>query len=187
MDKVGYYNKNELSELGLKGFGTNVLISKDCRIYNPSKLKIANNVRIDDFCILTGEIELGNFVHIGAFSLLSGRAGIEMKDFTALSSHVSLYSVNEDYSNGSSLTNPTVPESLRKIEQGKIILEKHSLIGANSIVLPSSHIKTGVVIGANSVVKGECEEWNLYAGSPVKKIRKRPKEQILADEKKLLT
>ena len=183
---VGYYNQKELKELGLKKYGKNVLISKDARIYGPNKMVIGNNVRIDDFVILAGEIELGSYIHIGAFSLLSGKFGIKMKNFTASSSHVTIYTVNEDYSNGTSLTNPTIPSNLRLIEEGSVILEEHSLVGANTVLLPSTHLKTGVVIGANSVVKGILDDWNLYGGIPAKKIKKRPSEKILKDAKKLI-
>lgn len=183
----GCYTDKELESLSLKSFGENVIISKDTKIYSPEKLSIGNNVRIDDYSILTGNINLGSYVHIGSFCLLSGRHGIIMKNFSALAARVSIYTGNDDYANGTSLTNPTIPDELHKIITGSVVLEDHVLVGAGSIILPSANLKEGVTIGAHSLVQGKLyESWNLYAGSPAKRIKKRPHEKILSDAKKLI-
>ena len=78
-----FYSQEELRELGLKRYGENVLISRKSSIYQADKISIGSNVRIDDFCILSGEIEIGNYVHIAAYtSLFAGDAGIRMEDFS---------------------------------------------------------------------------------------------------------
>ena len=61
-----FYKKDELKKLGLKHYGNNVLISRKCSIYSPEKISIGNNVRIDDYCILSGNITIKNYVHISA-------------------------------------------------------------------------------------------------------------------------
>ena len=76
-----FYSVDELNTLGLKSFGENVLISRKCSIYSPEKISIGNNVRIDDFCILSGNISLGSHIHISAYSALYGTKGIIM-DFS---------------------------------------------------------------------------------------------------------
>lgn len=35
-------------------------------------MTIGSNVRIDDFCILSGRLEFGSYVHIAAYSALYG-------------------------------------------------------------------------------------------------------------------
>ena len=70
-----FYSNEELKQLGLKSFGKNVLISKKCSIYGADKISIGNNVRIDDFCILSGKIVIGNYVHISAYSALYAGGG----------------------------------------------------------------------------------------------------------------
>lgn len=55
------------------------------RIYSPHNLIIADNVRIDDFCILSGMIEIGSRVHISAYCTLYGLKGIVIKDDSGLS------------------------------------------------------------------------------------------------------
>ena len=83
-----FYTEEELTTLGLKSFGENVLISKKTSIYGASNISIGNNVRIDDFCILSGEIDFGNHIHISAgVYLYGGNIGIEIQDFSGISSH----------------------------------------------------------------------------------------------------
>src|SRR5690554_6180070 len=108
---MGYLNQSELSKMGLKSLGNNVQISKKASIYNPTQISIGNNVRIDDFAVISaGEhgIRLGDYVHIANFCGLVGNAEIWMDDFSGLSSRVFIYSSSDDYS-GTALTNPTVP------------------------------------------------------------------------------
>ena len=181
-----YYSRDELKKLGLKSFGKNILISRNTKIYDPEKLSLKSNVRIDDFCILIGNIALGNHIHISPFCLLSGRYNITMKDFSGLSSRVSVYTANEDYVNGSSLTNPTIPAKMRKIESGQVLIEQYAVVGANSILLPNTHLEKGVVLGAHSLTKGKYEKWKIYVGAPAKFKKNRPRKIIERDGKKLL-
>ena len=53
---MSFYKKEDLYKLGLKDLGKNVFISKKCSIYTPENISIGDNVRIDDFCILSGHI-----------------------------------------------------------------------------------------------------------------------------------
>ena len=70
-------------------------------------------MRIDDFAIISGKVTLGNYIHIAQFcGLYGGSAGIEMEDYTGLSSKCSLYATSDDYS-GMSMTNPMIPEKYK--------------------------------------------------------------------------
>ena len=109
MSSKSFYTDEELSKIGFKVIGKNVLISKNTSIYGAEKISLASNIRIDDFCILSGKIEIGNHVHIGAGSyLMAGNEGICLQDFSGLSQQVCIYALSDDYS-GNSLTNPTIP------------------------------------------------------------------------------
>lgn len=74
-----FYNKEELKQIGFKSIGEDVLISKKASIYSPKSIIIGDHVRIDDFTILSGNITIGNYVHISAFVSLYGRFGIEIR------------------------------------------------------------------------------------------------------------
>lgn len=50
---MGFYTREELERIGFKSIGENVLISDKTSIYSPQNISIGNNVRIDDYCVLS--------------------------------------------------------------------------------------------------------------------------------------
>ena len=164
----------DLSKIGFKSIGENVLISDKVSIYDPKNICIGNNVRIDDFVILSSKITLGNYIHIGCYSSLIGKEEIIIKDFCGISGRVSIYSSSDDYT-GLGMTNPMIPLEYRRVINQKVILNKHVIIGAGSVILPGVQIGQGTSIGALSLVKEDCEEFSIYFGSPVQKIGNRMK------------
>lgn len=180
-----FYTTIELESLGLKQHGTNVLISKKASIYGASNISIGDNVRIDDFCVLSGNINLGNYIHIAASSLLyGGESGIEMKDFSTISSRSAVYAISDDYS-GKSMTNPTVKDEYKNVIDKHVSIGRHVVIGTNCTILPGVTIDDGTSIGACSLVTKNCNEWGIYVGIPVKRIKERSRN-ILELEKNFL-
>ncbi len=68
-----------------------------------------------------------------------------------------------------------------------VFLDKHVIVGAGSVVLPGVKLCRGIAIGALSLVVGnlEYDEFMVYAGIPVKRIKQR-KQGLIDLEKKLL-
>jgi len=177
---MSYYSVEELGSLGLAKFGENVKISRKASLYNPSQISIGSHVRIDDFCVLSaGErgIEIGDYIHIAVYSSLIGAGKITLGDFCNLSSRVSIYSSNDDYS-GEYLTNPTVPDIFTNVTHADVLLGRHVIIGSGSIVLPGVILENGVAIGALSLVSTNCQEFGVYAGVPARRIRERKRDLL---------
>lgn len=170
--KTSFFNVEELKALGLKSFGSNVLISRNAQLYNPEKLTLGSHVRIDDFCILTGKITLGSYIHISAYCALYGKGGIIIKDFSGLSPRCTLFSVTDNF-NGNYLMSPLTYLEHNDLIEGEIIINKYVQIGANSTILPNCVLEEGTAVGAMSLVKDNLESWSIYAGVPVKKIKER--------------
>ena len=180
-----FYDKSELELLGLKSIGKNVLISRKVSIYSPEKISVGDNVRIDDFCILSGNISIGSYIHIAANCFLfGGISGIVMHDFSCLSSRCAVYAVSDDYS-GYAMTNPMIPDQYRNVTEGKVIIAKHSIVGSGSTILPNVTIGEGCSIGSMSLVSKSLEPWGIYVGIPCKRIKERCK-RILELEKNYL-
>lgn len=172
---MSFYSAEELATLGLKSYESNVKISRYCRIYNPGSISIGNNVRIDDFCILSAShlpFSIGNYVHISAGTYIYGGAGIVIGSYSNISGGVKIYTMNDDYS-GNSLVGPTVPEEHRHVDKRSVVIGEYSVIGCNSVILPGVFIGKGVAVGSNSLVKTSLEPWKIYAGTPVKYIKER--------------
>lgn len=165
----------EIKKLGFKSVGTNVLISRKASFYSPENISIGNNVRIDDFCVLSGNIQIKNYVHVAVFSaLFGGEEGITIESFCNISSRVSIYALSDDYF-GESMTNPMIPDIYKKVIHKKVILEKHVIIGSNSVVLPGAYLAEGASFGAFSLIKSEVEPWSINAGIPCQRLKNRSK------------
>lgn len=171
---TSFYTEKELQKFGLKYFGKNVLISRKCSIYSPERISIGDNVRIDDFCVLSGEIILGSYIHIAAFCALYGTFSIEMEDYTGLSPRCTVFSASDDFS-GDYLISPMPEKSKTNVTGGKVLIKKYSQIGANCVILPALTIEEGCAVGAMSLVNKKLEEWGIYAGIPAKRIKERKK------------
>lgn len=180
-----YYTQDELIKIGFQNLGKRCIISRKTSIYSPKQISIGNNVRIDDFCILSGSISIGSYVHISAFSALYAKFGIEIEDFVTISGKVLIYSQNDDYS-GLFMTNPMVPQEFTNVTGGKVIFKKHSIVGAGSVVLPSVTFQEGSCAAAMSLVKTDLKAWKIYGGVPAKFIKKR-KSDIIKLEIELLS
>jgi acetyltransferase-like isoleucine patch superfamily enzyme len=182
---TSFYTNEELSSIGFKSFGDNVLISRKCSIYGASTITIGNNVRIDDFCILSGIISIGSNIHIAPFCGLFGSKGIVLHDFSGLSSRVTIYSESDDYM-GKGLTSPVIPNKYRIVKGSLVEIEKHALIGSGALILPGGNLKEGSVLGAMSLLKTTTDSWYIYAGVPAVKLKKREREVIINYEKDFL-
>ena len=181
---MSFYSMEELQTLGLVSFGKDVKISRKASIYNPGQISIGNHVRIDDFCVLSageGGIEIGDYVHIAVYCSLIGAGLIRLNDFCNLSSRVSIYSSNDDYS-GEYLTNPTVPEQFTGVTHADVLLGKHVIIGSGVIVLPGVCLDDAVAVGALSLVNKDCQAFGVYGGVPARHIGERKRVLLELEE-----
>ena len=173
-----FYSAEELLKLNFCKFGDNVKISRKASIYNASLIELGNNIRIDDFCILSGNIKLENNIHIAAYSALyGGAAGIVIDSFANVSSRVCIYAVSDDYS-GNTMTNPTVPEQYKKVQNEPVHIGKHVIIGSGCTILPGVVLSEGTALGAMSLCKTSTKPWKIYAGIPARIIKDRSRDLL---------
>ena len=172
---MGFLCDDEIRKIGFASVGKNVQLSDKASFYGASRIKVGDNVRIDDFCLLSSGdrgIEIGSYVHIGAYSSLLGAGKITLSDFSGVSSRVSIYSSTDDYS-GKFMTNPTLPAEYTGVYSADVNLCKHVIIGSGSVILPGVTIKMAAAVGALSLVNKDCDEFCIYSGVPIKLIKKR--------------
>jgi dTDP-4-amino-4,6-dideoxy-D-glucose acyltransferase len=180
-----FLSDTELADLGFVSIGENVKISRKASIYGAERISIGNNVRIDDFCILSagvGGMSIGSYIHVAAYSSIIGRARVELKDFCNLSSRISVYSSSDDYT-GRWMTNPNVSEEFTGVEHAPVTIGRHVIIGAGSVILPGATLEDGVAVGALSLIKGLCHEFGVYLGVPAKRIAERNRNLLVLEEK----
>lgn len=177
MAATSFYCEEELLSLGFKSIGKGCYISRKTSFYGVGKISIGDNVRIDDFCILSGDITLGSNIHISAYAALYGAEGIELENYTGISPRSTIYSAMDDFS-GDYLIGPIHPEEFTNVTGGKVLVRRYSQIGANSLIFPNLTIEEGVVVGACSMVRHNLEPWGIYIGVPVERLKERKKDLL---------
>lgn len=174
---MAFMSPEQISAMGFRSVGQNVLLSDRASYYNCENISIGSNVRIDDFCVLSagaGGIEIGDYVHVAVYSSLIGEGKIVLSDYAGISSKVSIYSSNDDYS-GAYMTNPMVPAEFTNVRSADVTIGKHVIVGSGSVILPGVVLEEGVAVGALSLVSKKCEAFGIYSGVPVRRIKDRKK------------
>lgn len=178
-----FYSEEELAELGIKKYGKDVKIGRHAILYTPQLLEIGDRVQIDDFAIISGNIVLHNNIHLAHFCrLYGGKSGIEMDDYSAVSSGCVIYSSSDDYS-GHSMTNPTIPDQYKPVKiSGTVHLGKHVVVGCHSVILPGVNIGEGTSVGSMTLCKHDLASWGIYAGIPARRIGERARDICMLEE-----
>ncbi len=167
-----FYSEQELQKIGFKKLGKNVLISTLAQIYKPHLIEIGDYVRIDDFCILSNSIKIGNFVHIAARSLIDGgKAGVNFDDYTGAAYNCIIIASSDSYRLEGFFGPFCLPEYRKKHFDKEVNISKFSVIGSFGLVMPGVNIAEGCSFGAYSLVLKDTEPWGFYTGQPAKRIR----------------
>jgi acetyltransferase-like isoleucine patch superfamily enzyme len=172
-----FRTREEIGLIGLKAVGENVFISRFANFYDSGNIEIGHDVRIDDYCILSGHIKIGSYIHISAHTALYGRFGIEMEDYTGLSPRCTVFSASDDFS-GRHLIGPMVNPAFHYLTTGKVLMKKFSQLGANCVVLPGVTINEGAVALAISLVLNDLEAWKIYKGIPAVYYKERSQRML---------
>lgn len=181
---MAHLDRTTIECLGFRSVGRNVLVSDKASFYNCANITLGDNVRIDDFCILSaGEngIDIGRHVHIACYSSLIGAGRIRIRDFANISSRVSIYSSSDDYS-GTTMTNPTIPAQWTGVTHADVEIGRHVIIGCGSVVLPGITLGEAAAIGALSLVNRNCEPFGIYAGTPAILIKERKRDLLTLEQ-----
>ncbi len=182
---MAFIPQDKLETMGFKKLGKNIKISDKAAIYNIDQIEIGDHSRIDDFCLVSGNVKIGRNVHVAAFcNIAGGDPGVVLEDFSGLAYGCHVFSQSDDYS-GNTLTNPTIPKQYKKETFKQVVIGRHVIIGTKSIVLPGVLLAEGCSVGAMSMITKSTKPWGIYFGIPAKRIKERKKD-LLELEKKYL-
>lgn len=128
-----------------KECGSHFKMWGNCYIKNPHKIKMGNNVSLNDGCYINalGEIEIGDNVAISASAIIV-----------------------------STSLNPDTLKYTKKHMHKKITIGNNVQIGAGAIILSGVEISDNVIVGAGSVVTKNIESNCIVVGNPAKVLRK---------------
>lgn len=171
-----YYSESELRAAGFRSVGRDVKVHSRASLYQIENIALGDYARIDDFAIIiaTGPVDIGAYVHVPNYCYIAAGRGVILQDFVTLAPGVQIFTKSDDYL-GTRMTGPLVPSTYSGGKEGMVTLEKHVIVGTNSVILPGCTLAEGCAVGALSLVKTDLEPWAVYAGAPVKRIAPRSK------------
>jgi acetyltransferase-like isoleucine patch superfamily enzyme len=174
--------------------GKNVVFGQHVVLRHPHKIRIGDDVVIDDLVVLDAKgehnsgISIGNGVFLGRGTILSCKDGdIELHDHTNLGFHCEIFSGSrvvvghhglfaaQAYlvGGGHAFERADIPV----LEQGRsstgICLGDNVWLGTGAKVLDGVTIGNNVVVGANAVVTAPLPDSVVAAGIPARVIRQR--------------
>lgn len=169
--------------------GNSSIVSKNIRLRYPAHFEVGEKTVIDDFSYFSTKIKVGKYCHIASSCSIAGGKDYEcvIDDYTSVSSGVKIWCRSNDYVNDLVVLNPDNKVLGEKQIEGDVKIGKMCGIGANCVIMPNNTIPEGTVIGALSYVPSnfKFKKWSVYAGVPIRLIKKRNKSNILMQLKKI--
>jgi acetyltransferase-like isoleucine patch superfamily enzyme len=167
-----------------KGF--DVIIDNDV-VIKLQNYTIGNHVAIDKGFYCTANLTIGDYTHISPYVTIIGgkKSTFTSKGFNNIMAGARIV-CSSDRFDDSGLFGAMIPQELKGAQITKpVIMEEFSNIGTNSIVLPGTILRKGVLVSAGSLIMGDTEEWGVYKGNPAILIKKIDGTKIIENAKKL--
>lgn len=163
--------------------GDDVYIASQVVWKRPHLAYLGSHIAIDHYFYCTVSIFIENNVHIGPHvSIIGGQESyLVIGQFCTIGAGSRIICRSDTFDGSGLVTAPGVPDSFKNNMYGeKVVLHNFSNIGTNVVLMPNVELGEGVVVGANSLVtKSILEPWTIWAGSPARKLKDRPREKML--------
>jgi acetyltransferase-like isoleucine patch superfamily enzyme len=196
---LGLFLRTKFYPMLLQHCGKNVAFGTNVTLRHPNKIRIGNNVVIDDNCVLDAKgtdnsgISIHDNVFIGRNTIIYCQNGdISIGENANIGSNCQIFSaksvtIGKDllmgaYSylvgGGHDFDELDVPI----IEQGRtahgIRLGQNIWVGAGVNILDGTSIGEGVIIAAGAVVKDDVPDFAVVGGIPAKLIKDRRENEV---------
>ncbi len=174
--------------------GKNVLVGTGITLRHPHKVRLGNNVVIDDGCLIdakgsqnegitirdnvfigrnsilsckNGDIELDEYANIGVFCNISSNSKLKIGKKVLIGPHCSLFATEHRSERAD------IPIADQGWTSKGIRIEDNVWIGAGVIVLDGVIIGRDSIVGAGAVVSEDIPEFSIAIGIPAKVVKKR--------------
>lgn len=150
--------------------GNGSVISPQAILEQPENIYIGNNVQIKPGVVLrpeTGFIHIGNDVVINHYTVIHGKGGVEIGDWSIIAPHCGIFANNHQ------IDSFDLPITLQPNIGLGITLMGDNWLGAGCIILDGVTLGKGSVVGAGAVVTKSYPLGKVIAGNPAKILKSR--------------
>jgi acetyltransferase-like isoleucine patch superfamily enzyme len=174
--------------------GRNVSFGTSVALRHPGKIRIGNDVAIDDGCVLDAKgtanrgIEIGSRVFLGRHTILACKEGdIVLEDGVNVSYNCTVFSASSVrieaetllaaycyvVGGGHDFDRADVPVVQQARPSRGIVVGPGGWLGAGAIVLDGVTVGPNAIVGAHAVVTEDVPGYAIVAGAPARVVRDR--------------
>lgn len=113
------------------------------------------------------KLSVGRFFGVNSGTYINAIGGITMGNHVLIGSNVTISSGRHPLED----THP--PIFARETIPLPIVIEDDVWIGAGAVIMPGVTLRKGTVVGANSVVTKDTEQYGVFVGAPARKVKTR--------------
>lgn len=126
-----------------------------------------NGVKYNPKIVIKSDVHINDYVHIGATNY------VEIGNNVLIASRVFISDHNHGSYSGENQSDPnTTPKKRTLTKNSVVVIGDNVWIGDGVTILPDVKIGDGAIIGANSVVTSDVEEYSIAVGIPARIIKK---------------
>jgi acetyltransferase-like isoleucine patch superfamily enzyme len=127
-----------------------------------SKLGFGERTNIYDSSLVIGDVKVGTDCWIGPYTILDGSGGLDIGDYTTISSGAQLYTHDNIKS--------TLSSGILPVERKSCKIGNNCYLAPNALITKGVRIGNFCVIAANSFVNESFPDYSIIAGVPAKQI-----------------
>lgn len=153
-------------------------VSPDARIHGStrgSRIRIGAHTQLYDFVVIRavggdGDVEIGAHCYLNPHCVLYSGHGITLGDYVLVGPGTVIAPANH------AVARRDVPIRHQGFmaSRGGVVVADDVWIGANATLLDGTCIERGAVIAAGSVVRGAVGAFEIWGGTPARKLGERP-------------
>lgn len=152
-------------------------VSPDARIHpstRGTRIEIGAHTQIYDYVVIravggAGDIVIGEHCYLNPHCVLYSGSGIRFGNYVLVGPGCAVVPANHAYGR----TDLEIRRQGFAPSKGGVVVEDDVWIGANCVLLDGTHVESGAVIGAGSVVSGRVTGRSLWGGNPCRLVRPR--------------
>jgi acetyltransferase-like isoleucine patch superfamily enzyme len=192
---LGLVLRRALYPLLLGACGRNVVFGQNVVLRHPHKIRIGDDVVVDDNCLIDAKgdsnrgITIGNRVFIGRNTILSCKNGdIEVEDGANVGFNCEIFSASSVRVGADTLiaaycyliggehdfSDPSQPVVAQARRSTGVTIGAGAWLGAGAKILDGVSVGDGAVIGAGAVVREAVPSGSVAVGIPARVIGQRP-------------
>jgi acetyltransferase-like isoleucine patch superfamily enzyme len=140
----------------ISGIGNRVHIGSHTTLYEDTVFEINEK----------SSLKIGDYFTLSYGSLICCQQAVVIGNYVMIGEYSSIRDTTHVYDD------PGIPYCLQTDKSAEISIGNNVWIGRGCIIMPGTTIQDGVIVAANSVVKGELEKNCMYGGTPASLIKR---------------